>query len=221
MTDARSCLERPVSLSSWSINIVAGRSLERLPRFESQRSGWETVSFFLLQQWAINFSRRIWRLVEIGGRSPLSALLDIWSLKLMFRSARSSLVKQPSSCFCSANKGMQNKVTCATVSFLWKCAVAVKRGTKKRHNLSATAEKINQNNNNNNKIAEPAFFGKWYFQKNLLWMKNTGKRVICEKGNRIVSESSGFVRATPGQKVIKKQFRFRFCSAFLRFIVND
>ena len=130
MTDARSCLERPVSLSSWSINIVAGRSLERLPRFGSQRSSWETVSFLFLQQWAINLSRRIWRLVEIGARSPLSALLDIWSLKLMFRSARSSLVKQPSSCFSSANKGMQNKVTCATVSFLWKCAVGVKRGTK-------------------------------------------------------------------------------------------
>ena len=27
MTDARSCLERPVSFSSWSINVVAGRPL--------------------------------------------------------------------------------------------------------------------------------------------------------------------------------------------------
>ena len=40
MTDARSCLERPVSFSSWSINVVAGRPqtrpLERLPCFGSQ-----------------------------------------------------------------------------------------------------------------------------------------------------------------------------------------
>ena len=40
--------------------------------------------------------------------------------------------------------------------------------------------------------------------------ENTGKHVICEKGKRIVAESSGFVRATHGQKVIRKQFRFRF-----------
>ena len=70
MTDARSCLERPVSLSSWSTNIVAGRSLQRLPHFGSQRSSWKTVSFLLLQQWVINLSLRIWRLFEIGGRSP-------------------------------------------------------------------------------------------------------------------------------------------------------
>ena len=31
MTDGRSCPERPVSFSSWSINVVAGRPLERLP----------------------------------------------------------------------------------------------------------------------------------------------------------------------------------------------
>ena len=40
LTDARSCLERPVSFSSWSINVVAERSqtrpLERLPCFGSQ-----------------------------------------------------------------------------------------------------------------------------------------------------------------------------------------
>ena len=40
--------------------------------------------------------------------------------------------------------------------------------------------------------------------------ENTGKHVICEKGKRIVAESSGFVGATHGQKVIRKQFRFRF-----------
>ena len=40
--------------------------------------------------------------------------------------------------------------------------------------------------------------------------ENTGKHVICEKEKRIVAESSGFVRATHGQKVIRKQFRFRF-----------
>ena len=51
--------------------------------------------------------------------------------------------------------------------------------------------------------------------------ENTGKHVICEKGKRIVAESSGFVRATHGQKVIRKQFRFRFFSVFLRFIAND
>ena len=36
LTDARSCLERPVSLSSWSINVVAWRPLERLPCFGSE-----------------------------------------------------------------------------------------------------------------------------------------------------------------------------------------
>ena len=69
MTDARSCLERPVSLSGWSINVDAGCPLERLPWFGSNRSSWETVSFLLLQQWPLNCSRRIWRLVEIGGSS--------------------------------------------------------------------------------------------------------------------------------------------------------
>ena len=44
MTGVRSCLERPVPLSSWSITVVAGRPLERLPCFGSQRSSWETVS---------------------------------------------------------------------------------------------------------------------------------------------------------------------------------
>ena len=44
MTGARSCLERQVPLSSWSINVVAGRPLERLPCFGSQRSSLETVS---------------------------------------------------------------------------------------------------------------------------------------------------------------------------------
>ena len=44
MKGARSCLERPVSLSSWSINVVAGHPVERLPCFGSQRSSWETVS---------------------------------------------------------------------------------------------------------------------------------------------------------------------------------
>ena len=41
-------------------------------------------------------------------------------------------------------------------------------------------------------------------------MKNTGKRVICDKGKRIVSESSGFVRATPGQKVPGNNLGFVF-----------
>ena len=37
-----SCLERPVVSSSWSTDVVAGRSLEHLPGFGSQRSNWET-----------------------------------------------------------------------------------------------------------------------------------------------------------------------------------
>ena len=41
-------------------------------------------------------------------------------------------------------------------------------------------------------------------------MKNTGKRVICDKGKRIVSKSSGFVRATPGQKVPGNNLGFVF-----------
>ena len=69
MTDARSCLERPLSLSSWSINVVFGRPLERLLCFGSQSVSWETVSFLLLQQWPLNCSRRIWRLVETVGKS--------------------------------------------------------------------------------------------------------------------------------------------------------
>lgn len=53
MTDARSCLERLVSLSSRSMNVVAGCPLECLPCLGSQ--SWETVSF--LVQWPLNCSR--------------------------------------------------------------------------------------------------------------------------------------------------------------------
>ena len=88
MTDARSCLERPLSLSSWSINVVSGRPLERLLCFGSQSVSWETVSFLLLQQWPLNYRRRFWRLIETGGKS----LLDVWSLQLMFTVACSSLI---------------------------------------------------------------------------------------------------------------------------------
>ena len=55
MTGARSCLERLVSLSSRSMNIVAGCPLEYLPCFGSQ--SWETVSFLVLQQWPLNCSQ--------------------------------------------------------------------------------------------------------------------------------------------------------------------
>ena len=41
-------------------------------------------------------------------------------------------------------------------------------------------------------------------------MKNTGKRVICDKGKRIVSKSSGFVGATPCQKVPGNNLGFVF-----------
>ena len=54
MTGARSCLERLLSLSSRSMNIVAGCPLEYLPCFGSQ--SWETVSFLVLQQWPLNCS---------------------------------------------------------------------------------------------------------------------------------------------------------------------
>ena len=64
MTDARSFLVRPVSLSNWSINVVAGRPLERLQSFLSQRRSWQIVSFLLLQKWPLNCSEHIWRLVE-------------------------------------------------------------------------------------------------------------------------------------------------------------
>ena len=47
ITDARSCFERSLSLSSWSINVVAGRPLERLPCFGSQGIIWKTVSLSL------------------------------------------------------------------------------------------------------------------------------------------------------------------------------
>ena len=53
MTDARSRLERPLSLASWSINVVFGRPLERLLCFGSQSISWETVSFLLLEQWPL------------------------------------------------------------------------------------------------------------------------------------------------------------------------
>lgn len=48
-----------ITLSSWSMNVVAGRPNEHLPCFGSQRSSWGTVSFFLLQQWPPKCSRRI------------------------------------------------------------------------------------------------------------------------------------------------------------------
>ena len=75
MTAGCSCLERPVSSSSWSTNVVAGRPLERLPSFWSQRRSWEKISFLLLQQWPLNCSRCIWRLVEIGAEGPHRALI--------------------------------------------------------------------------------------------------------------------------------------------------
>ena len=69
-TNGRSYLVRPVSLSSWLINVVAGPPLENLT-FLAQGSSWEkTVSFLLLQQRPLNYIRRIWKLVETGGRSP-------------------------------------------------------------------------------------------------------------------------------------------------------
>ena len=77
MTDARSCLERLVSLSRlvnkhcW---LLLGAPFECLPCFGSQRSSWETVSFLLLQQWPLNCSQHIWRLAEIGGRIPMQKL---------------------------------------------------------------------------------------------------------------------------------------------------
>ena len=70
MTNTRSCLVRLVSLSSWSMSVVAGRPLERLPCFDSQGSSWPTVFFLFFHQWPLNYSRRIWRLVEVGGRAP-------------------------------------------------------------------------------------------------------------------------------------------------------
>ena len=70
-TNGRSYLVRPVSLSSWLINVVAGPPLENLSFLVSQGSSWEkTVSFLLLQQRPLNFIRRIWKLVETEGRSP-------------------------------------------------------------------------------------------------------------------------------------------------------
>ena len=70
-TNGRSYLVRPVSLSSWLINVVAGPPLENLSFLVGQRSSWEkTVSFLLLQQRPLNFIRRIWKLVETEGRSP-------------------------------------------------------------------------------------------------------------------------------------------------------
>ena len=70
-TNGRSYLVRPVSLSSWLINVVAGPPLVNLSFLVGQRSSWEkTVSFLLLQQRPLNFIRRIWKLVETEGRSP-------------------------------------------------------------------------------------------------------------------------------------------------------
>ena len=43
-----------MSRPNWSINVVARHPLGCLPCFGSQRSGWETVSFLLLQQWPLN-----------------------------------------------------------------------------------------------------------------------------------------------------------------------
>lgn len=59
MIAASSYLKWPVSSSSWSVNVVAGHPLEHLRCFGSRWSGWETISFFLLQRWPLNCSQRI------------------------------------------------------------------------------------------------------------------------------------------------------------------
>ena len=90
---------------------------------------------------------------------------------------------------------------------------------KKTTQLKCGGGKINQNNNN--KIGKPGFFRVIVLSEKPSMDEKPGKHVICEKGKRIFSESSGLVRATPGQKVIRKQFRFPFCSVFPRVIAND
>ena len=78
-TSGRSYLVRPVSLSSWLLNVVAGLPLENLSFLVVQGSSWaKTVSFLLLQQRPLNCIPCIWKLVETGGRSH--SFLDIWSL---------------------------------------------------------------------------------------------------------------------------------------------
>ena len=55
---------------------------------------------------------------------------------------------------------------------------------KKRHSLSAAAEKINQNNNFKN-TGKQLFLGKSYPQKNLLWMKTPENMWFVEKESEL------------------------------------
>ena len=52
MTDATYCLVRMgVTIYRWSMNVVVGHPLERLPCFGSQRSGWQIVPYNTDQNW--------------------------------------------------------------------------------------------------------------------------------------------------------------------------
>ena len=82
MTGARSCLERPVPLSSWLITVVAGRPLERLPCFGSQRSSWETVS---LERSFKNGESSLWFPFSFFSQCSLSSNLLLLLLILFSR----------------------------------------------------------------------------------------------------------------------------------------
>ena len=82
MTGARSSLERPMPLSSWSVNVVAGRPLERLPCFGSQRSSLETMS---LQRSFKKGESSLWFPFSFFPQCPLSSNLLLLLLILFSR----------------------------------------------------------------------------------------------------------------------------------------
>ena len=76
-TDGRSYLIRPLSLCSWSVNVVAWlMTLLSVCRVLVPKELVGKQYHFCLSnvQWPLNYSLRIWRRLEIGGRSPCSSM---------------------------------------------------------------------------------------------------------------------------------------------------
>ena len=76
-TDGRSYLIRPLSLCSWSVNVVPWlMTLLSVCRVlvPKELVGKQYHSYLSNVQWPLNYSLRIWRRLEIGGRSPYSSM---------------------------------------------------------------------------------------------------------------------------------------------------
>ena len=85
LIDGTSYFVWPVSLSTWSMNTVAGCPLDHLPCFCPQSSSWETISVLLLRQWPRNSQQLayletcwIWSQVLLDP-VPLCQIIIMWS----------------------------------------------------------------------------------------------------------------------------------------------